>query len=59
MSYSVTHYCTTIFGSRKPPASTGWTCDVVLKLHVGHKCIVVVEHAADTIFIYALKNTGC
>lgn len=59
MSYNVTHYCTTIFGSRKSPAPAEWTCGFLLKLHMGHKCVVVVEHAADTIFIYALKNTGC
>lgn len=48
-----------VFGSRWSPARAGRTCGFVLKLHVGHRCVVVVEHAAQTIFSYALKNTGC
>lgn len=48
----MTHYCTAIFGSQKPLGTTEWTCR---KLHVGHEC-VVVEHTAETIFIYASKT---
>lgn len=58
MSYSMTHYCTAIFGSQKKPlGETYWTCNLVIKskLHVGHK-YVVVEHTAETIFIYASKT---
>lgn len=51
MSYSMTHYCTAIFGSQKPLGTTV----TKNKLHVGHKC-VVVEHTAETIFIYASKT---
>lgn len=51
MSYSMTHYCTAIFGSQQPLGTTSWTC----KLHVGHMC-VVVAHTAETIFIYASKT---
>lgn len=51
MSYSMTHYRTAIFGSQN------WVQPAVIKskLHVGHKC-VVVEHTAETIFIYASKT---
>ena len=54
MSYSMTHYCTAIFGSQK---KSHWVQPTVIKskLHVGHKC-VVVEHTAETIFIYASKT---
>lgn len=50
MSYSMTHYCTAIFGSQKPLGKTDCS-----QLHVGNKC-VVVEHTAETIFIYASKT---
>lgn len=55
MSYSMTHYCTAIFGSHKPLGTTFQNCSLVFKLHVGHKH-VVVEHTAQTIFIYASKT---
>lgn len=57
ISYSMTHYCTAIFGSQKPLATVDWTCNLVMesKLHVGHKC-AVVEHTSETIFIYASKT---
>lgn len=47
MSYSMTHYCTAIFGSQPTVRKS--------KLHVGNKC-GVVEHTAETIFIYASKT---
>ena len=49
------HYCTAVFGSHEPLGTAEWTCDLVIKLHVGHKC-GVVEHTAETIFIYASKT---
>lgn len=53
MSYSMTHYCTAIFGCQK---ATGYNQLLSREeLHVGHKC-VVVEHTAETIFIYASKT---
>lgn len=56
MSYSMTHYCTAIFGSGR----ADWTCNLVIKskLHVGHKC-VVVEHTAEDYLHLCFKNTGC
>lgn len=58
MSYSMTHYLTAIFGSQKPLGTTDWTCNLVnwSKTACGsHEC-VVVEHTAQTIFIYASKT---
>lgn len=53
----MSHYCTAIFGSQKPPGAADWSCNLVIEstLHVGHKC-AVVEHTAETIFIYASKT---
>lgn len=53
MSCSMTHYCTAIFGSQKAAGYNRLFSRA--KLHVGNKC-VVVEHTAETIFIYASKT---
>lgn len=55
MCYSMTHYCTAIFGSRKLLGTAERTCNLVIKRKKNCKC-AVVEHTAETIFIYASKT---
>lgn len=47
----MTHYYTAIFSSHKPLSRTG----CYRELQVDNKC-VVVEHTAETIFIYASET---
>lgn len=52
MSYSMTHYSTAIFGSQKPLGKNRLLSRANC---TSNKC-VVVEHTAETIFIYASKT---
>lgn len=52
MSYSMTHYSTAIFGSQKLLGRTAG----LLRTNCMWVQRVVVEHTAQTIFIYASKT---
>lgn len=55
MSCSMTYYCTAIFGSQKKPLGTNRLFSREQNCIVGNKC-EVVDHTAETIFIYASKT---